>query len=148
MANTVLSEKLQELINKYADDKSYQKESLVIESKRAETLPKLQTVVRDFVEERATLRMLRDEVGPIVRAAKVWGAQGKFLMEMNKLVKNHDEHAPIAENMLRQVLHDISVQNMGQKIEQFYSLLQMSVYGSGAKERMRRVPCFQATRLY
>ncbi|TMC18826.1 MAG: hypothetical protein E6J34_16230 [Chloroflexi bacterium] len=148
MANTVLSEKLQELINKYADDKSYQKESLVIESKRAETLPKLQTVVRDFVEERATLRMLRDEVGPIVRAAKVWGAQGKFLMEMNKLVKNHDEHAPIAENMLRQVLHDISVQNMGQKIEQFYRLLQMSVYGSGAKERMRRVPCFPATRLY
>lgn len=108
-----------DLIQAFLADATYRTEHQNLVRQREATLPRLQTIIRDFVNENTHFQEFRDDLAQIIRpGADAWFAQGRFMMELNKLIKNHG--VSTVEPVLRGLLTGLNAANMGQRIEQFY----------------------------
>jgi MoxR-like ATPase len=116
---------LEELVAQYFADTDLQASNREGDEQRAQRLPTLHTLTRQFVQGDLNLSAFRDKLQfDLGRNHNLWGTRGPgFMMELNKLRKNHDEQQPIAENELRAVLTGISKDNLGERIERFYNFL-------------------------
>jgi hypothetical protein len=124
---------LDEVVQAYYADTEYQKIRPSLVEKRNASLPKLQAVIQLFLNTETDLQNFRVQLDRTLHAGEDWGATGMgFMMELNKLVKYHDETSSNAEVELRNVLNGLNAQDMGQRIERLYHFLLTE------RERLRR----------
>lgn len=124
---------LQEIAQTYLADTEFQRTRQQLLLSRNQSIPALQAVTLRFVRGETNLQSFRGQLERTLRAGEDWGATGfGFMMELNKLGKYHDEHDPIGETELRNVLNGLNAENLGRRIEQFYNFL------LGERERLRR----------
>lgn len=125
-----MSVTFEELVTAFLADTAYQAEHQGLVRQREATLPRLQTIIRDFVNEHTHLQEFRDGLAQIIRpGSDAWFAQGRFMMELNKFIKNHG--ISTIEPVLRRLLTGLNETNMGQRIEQLYQ------FALGERERLR-----------
>ena len=128
------NEKLNTIIQEFLNDSEEQADYAKYSRKRAQQIPELQNLLHQFINQQLHLKDLRDGLQFLVsRDDDPWVIKGPgFMMEINKLRKNHDEHHPHAENELRTLLSGLNTANLGARIESFYNFLQSE------KTRLRR----------
>jgi MoxR-like ATPases len=111
------------LIQKYLEDSEYQQDRKRIFQEREATLPFYRGLIQRFIDSTFNLTDLRDGFKRLHQDL-CWGAKGPgFLMEFNRLVSNHLPTNPDIEANIRFILTDLTVDNVGEKIEQFYALM-------------------------
>jgi type I restriction-modification system DNA methylase subunit len=115
---------LDRIVQRYIQDTKFLQERQVIAEKRRASIPGYNTIVHKFVDGIYTLDEFRHELTTRRRDNTFWSAHGNgFLMELNKLAKNHVPVSPDVETKFRVILHNLDARNVGQRIEQFYDLL-------------------------
>ncbi|HEU5230508.1 MAG TPA: AAA family ATPase [Ktedonobacteraceae bacterium] len=125
MSIAIKDTSLEQLRNKFFSDEVRQAKSRELDEKRMQQLPALKELTMEFIQNRRNLKDFRDQLQSLLANDELWGARGPgFMMELNKLRKNHDELRPFAENELRAVLTGINMDNLGERIERFYNFLQ------------------------
>lgn len=108
----------------YSEDTAFRDDSRRVIAKREASIPTLKHILTQFVDDFADLEKLRDQVEKALYTEEDWGATGPgFLMELNKLAKNHTERSSNVEVNLRQILKGLNANNLGQRIELFYNFL-------------------------
>lgn len=125
MANALVNTTLQELITDYLDDKEWQESTRARTLRRNEFLPQITAMTKNFVQGTINLNTFCQQlIDSFTQTGERWGAQGaSFTSPLFGMARQHDSKAPIAEAKLRQLLTDISVTNMGERIEQLYTFL-------------------------
>src|SRR6185312_12134854 len=125
MSIVIENTNLEELTNKFFADAEEQNRNSILDARRAQRLPILKKITESFISNALNLKEFRDQLqSALTRNDELWGTKGPgFTMELNKLIKNHDEHHPIAEDQLRITLAGINTHNLGERIEQFYNFL-------------------------
>ncbi|EFH80234.1 AAA family ATPase [Ktedonobacter racemifer] len=118
MANT-----LNELVASYLADTADHEEAKKLIEERKPTFPILQAIIYAFIEGHTPFSEFRERLGKALRPAEVWYAQGRFMMELNKFGKNHNDPSEAPANEFRQILQGLNGRNVGHKIEQFYQFL-------------------------
>src|SRR5260370_30770042 len=117
---------LEELASAFLADNAYQSEHRELLRQREATLPRIQAIIQDFLNERTHLPEFREQLLQSTRQnVDVWFAQGRFGMEINKLVKNHNTPGSGTEDHLRSILSGLDAPTMGQRVEQFYHFVLM-----------------------
>jgi len=117
---------LDEVVQAYVADTTFQEERERIAFAREKTLPHLQMVIASFVRGSLDLQQFRVQLQQALKTGDDWGAQGTgFMMQLNLLYKHHDttSSTPIAERKLRTLLDGLEARNVGQRIEEFYAFL-------------------------
>lgn len=121
MASVMTS--LDEVVQKYLKDTIFQQSRQTIAEKRRATIPHYKAIVHKFIDGTSNLDEFRTALKTLHQDT-FWGAHSPgFLMELNKLANNHVLTNPDVEANFRFILRDLSAQNVGQRIEQFYKLL-------------------------
>ena len=121
---------LNAIVQMYFNDETFVIEGDLIAQSRNANLPNLKRTVLSFIDEKTNLSTFRERIDKTLPKKSTWGAGGTaFLMELNKLVKNHVVSSDSGKNTeiedtLRQLLADLNAENIGQRIEQFHILLQ------------------------
>ena len=120
---------LDTIVQTYLNDKEFQEEAQRILQSRSGSLPNLRRVIEQFIDGTISLVIFREQIDKALSARDTWGARGTvFLMELNKLPKNHlvsvgNAENATAEQVLRQVLTNLNTENLGVRIEQWYRFL-------------------------
>jgi len=115
---------LASIVDTYIKDTNYQDNSRRIIAKREASIPTLKRILTQFIEDLADLETLREQIEKVLYTEEDWGATGPgFLMELNKLAKNHAERSSNVEVNLRQILKGLNANNIGGCIERFYMFL-------------------------
>ncbi len=123
---------LQEIINAcLADEEALSKQRMRAEQRNA-SLPLLQSIIREFVQANISLAEFRERLDKALRPREIWSAQGRFMMEVSKFAKNHQDETTIAAEYLRSLLVGLNATNVGDGIEEFYEFLLQE------RERLRR----------
>ncbi len=115
------SKRLQTIIEHYLEDPYYEDRDLV--RKRQLTLPDLQSIIGRFIQNELSFVEFRDLLSKTLRPANTWSAQGRFMMEINKFIKNHCDSSEEAAQTFRSILRGLNTQNVGVRIEAFYNFL-------------------------
>jgi AAA domain (dynein-related subfamily) len=125
MSIVIENTSLEELVREYFSDQAALLRYEDINTRRAQQIPLLRALTEQFIGGKSNLSNFRDQLQSVLKRNEVrWGTSGPgFMMELNKLIKHHDEHAPIAEKELRQVLAGMNRDNLGERIETFYNFL-------------------------
>lgn len=119
-----MTTELNELVNKYLADTVFQAERNLITLKRDSSIAPLQAVIRSFIKEEIDLHLFCQQLDKVLVTTADWGARGPgFMMELNKLNKNHNETNNIAARHLQVLLTHLNNTNLGQHIEQMYNFL-------------------------
>jgi hypothetical protein len=119
---------LTRIIQTYLADETMLDSWRNIASQRDASIPRLQGIVQQFIDQELDLATFRDTIDRSLRndpANKYddWGARGTgFLMELNKLPKHHP--SPSTEQELRRMLDGLNATSVGERIGQFYTFLQ------------------------
>src|SRR5260370_2547106 len=113
---------LDRIAQKYIQDTVFLQERQIIAEKRRASIPRYNTIVRQFIEEIYTLDEFRHALKTLHQDTS-WGAHKTFLKELNKLANNHVPTSPDIETKFRGILRNLNARNVGQRIEQFYDLL-------------------------
>lgn len=121
---------LNAIIQAYLSDTEFLEEGRRVTEARNKSLPNLKRIILDFISRKSNLNTFREQIDKALPTRETWSARGTaFLMELNKLVKNHainldgSENTEI-ENTLRQIFTELAAENLGKRIEQFYIFLQ------------------------
>jgi AAA domain (dynein-related subfamily) len=120
---------LNTIVLTYLNDKEFQDEAQRIMQSRSSSLPNLRRVIEPFIDGTDNLVTFREKIDKALSAKDTWGARGTvFLMELNKLAKNHLVNADSSvnstvEQILRQVLTGLNGENVGVRIEQWHTFL-------------------------
>ncbi len=116
---------LDDLVQEYLMDEFKQESDADLWVQRERQLPALRAILLRFIDGEIGLKVLRDQLQvELTPKDPLWGTSGVgFMMELNKLIKYHDEHQPFAETSLREVLTEINRDNLGQRIETFCNFL-------------------------
>ncbi|HXR64381.1 MAG TPA: AAA family ATPase [Ktedonobacteraceae bacterium] len=116
---------LQEMVENYWADRTWQKEKFERTQRRTTALPQVTSITRNFVAGDSTLQMFCDQMNESFRSTgERWGAQGNsFMLPMFKIIKHHDDKTPVAESRLRDILTNLTSENIGIKIEELYTFL-------------------------
>jgi serine/threonine protein kinase/MoxR-like ATPase len=121
---------LNTIVQMYFNDETFVNEGEQITQSRDASLPNLRRTVQSFIDDKTSLSSFREQIDKTLPKKGIWGAGGTaFLMELNKLVKNHLVNSDgskntVVEDTLRQLLTDLSAENIGQRIEEFHAFLQ------------------------
>lgn len=121
---------LDRIVQKYVQDTVFLQERQTIAKERRASIPRYNTIVRQFVEERYTLDEFRHALKTLHQDTS-WDAHKTFLKELNKLANNHVPVSPDVETKFRGILRNLNAGNVGQRIEQFYNLLTYHLKLSG-----------------
>lgn len=125
MSLAIKDTSLEQLLNRYFSAEEMQAKNRALDRRRMQQLPALKNLTMEFLQNQCNLKDFRDQLQSLLAGDELWGTKGpSFMMELNKLRKNHDEYGPVAENELRAVLTGINVDNLGERIERFYNFLQ------------------------
>ncbi len=117
---------LDNVVEAYLADTTFQEERERIANARERTLPHVQMVIASFVRGSLDLQEFRVQLQQALKTGDDWGAQGTgFMMQLNLLYKHHDATSsnPIAERKIRTLLDGLEARNVGQRIEEFYTFL-------------------------
>ncbi len=106
----------------YLDDTKFLKLQREVADKRHRTLPGIQSIIDDFVQQRTNIKTFRDNLERHLRRPDHddWGATGFWMMTLNQLVANHDT---AAETKLRQTLDGLHAGNVAEQFEEFARFL-------------------------
>lgn len=121
---------LNAIVQAYLNDTEFLEEGRRVTEIRDKSLPNLKRIILDFINKTSDLNTFRENIDKALPTRETWGARGTaFLMELNKLAKNHainidgSKNAEV-ENTLRQMFTELTAENLGKRIEQFYIFLQ------------------------
>lgn len=123
---------LREIIDAYlTDDATLSRHRMVAEQRNA-SLPLIQSIIRNFVQGEITLAEFRERLDKALRPAEIWSAQGRFMMEISKFAKNHNDTTHVSAKTLQDIFLQLNSKNVGYYIEYFYHFLLKE------RERLRR----------
>src|SRR6266567_696300 len=113
---------LDELVNAYLQDSEYHQHREEISLKRRAGVGYYKQVLLKFITGSSGLNELNNDLKRLHQETYWGGHSTGFLMELNKLVKNHISTNPDFEANFRYILKDLTAQNIGPKIEDCYNL--------------------------
>lgn len=125
-----MSASLDSIVQSYFNDSEYLDHRQRITQSREATLPTFRRILAQFIDANIDLATFRTRIDQALPTQETWGLRGSvFLMELNKLVKNHSINSdgsknPAAESVLRDILKRLNAATLGMSIEQFYVFLQ------------------------
>ena len=114
---------LDTVVQAYLQDTEFQQEWQTATEQRRASIPHYKSTIQKFIDGTYTLNEFRNALKTL-HQDKSWGASSPgFLMVLNQLANSHVPTNPDIEANFRFILRDLNVQNVGQRIEQFYNLL-------------------------
>ncbi len=115
-------DRLRAITRPYLEDNEFLEFQRTLIQKRKQTLPGIQHIIRNFVQQHTDIKTFRDELNQHLRQPEHddWGAKGTWMMTLNQLVGNHDREA---ETTLRQILDGLNAQNVAERFEAFAAFL-------------------------
>jgi hypothetical protein len=134
---------LNAIVQAYLNDAEFLEEGRDIAKNREASLPNLRRTIISFIDGTSSLSIFREQMGKALPTKDTWGARGTaFLMELNKSAKNHTVNIDGSkntevENTLRRILTGLNAENLGQRIEQFYTFLQQERTRFSKEKRTR-----------
>lgn len=117
---------LQDLVSAYLADESFQEEARIIAKARNANLNPLKEAVRKFTSPSGiSFNEFLTQVESYLKRHDIWLEEGhRFLREMRRLASSSSQAHVQAEERLRELLLNLTPQNLGERIEQFASFLQ------------------------
>jgi hypothetical protein len=133
MGGIAMAITLDEVVKEYLKDTEYQKVRHELEQKRDSSISSLQNVITRFVRGLIDLHQFFSLLQKTLNDGEDWGATGfGFMMELNKFAKYHCDNTSAPAARLREILTGLNAQNLGQRIDTFYTFL------LGERERLRK----------
>lgn len=121
-AHITPGDRLKTITRHYLDDDEFLNFQRTLIARRHNTLPGLQHIIGDFVQQRTDIKTFRDELSKHLHQPEHddWGAKGTWMMTLSQLVGNHDHEA---ETKLRQILDGLNAHNVAERFEDFAAFL-------------------------
>lgn len=115
-------DRLRTITRYYLDDDEFLDFQRTLIEKRKQTLPGIQHIIRNFVQQHTDIKTFRDELNQHLHQPEHddWGAKGIWMMTLSQLVGNHDQEA---ETTLRQTLDGLNAHNVAERFEEFATFL-------------------------
>ena len=111
---------LHDVAQAYLADEEFQNTRRQQVVSRNNSIPRLQAVVRRFIQAETALHAFRAELERTLRSGEHWGANSfGFMMELNKFGKYHGETSSVPETTLRSLLKTLNRDTLGEHIERF-----------------------------
>jgi hypothetical protein len=124
---------LDEIAQAYLADMEFQKARQDLVKRRDASIPTLQEVIFRFTRKETDLQTFRTQIQYTLNTLEGWGAKSfGFMMELHNLGKYHSATTSAPEIELRAILAELNAENLGQRIEQFYTFL------LAERERLRK----------
>jgi MoxR-like ATPase len=111
------------IARQYLADDDYLHAHRAKEARRLASLPGIQQIIAAFVAGDTDLPTFRDQLDAHLRHPDYddWGARGFWMMTLNQLARNHDQHAA---TMLRTMLDRLSAANLDERSATFARFLE------------------------
>lgn len=114
-----MSAQLSTIVQAYLDDEAFHEHWRGVMNSREQSIPTFRDITTEFASGQIDTKELRDRLTKAFHSINDWGATGTgFLMEINKLAKHYDRQGELG---LRQALDGLNADNLGERIEVFYS---------------------------
>ena len=106
------------VIRTYLEDEAAQESWQPILESRIASIPQFRRIVGDFVDGTINIGAFREQINKALLSLDTWGANGGWMMELNKIARSY---GTMGETALRQILTGLNASNLGERIEQFHT---------------------------